>query len=287
MDEEEGAVDLTYAARRHLHRVRTGAKSLSTSLQSPMSPLDHMESARNSREFDESLPRSHANDYHCLVARTALVLPFKWANAMDADLADWIQHSLERTIVGPEGEKVALWQMRQQLPYEMTDLDPHFRELLGAGLFYDDEEDLDFDAIYHKSAWRAPAAPSTPRAPKSNSAPAAVGAPASPTSQDSMDGVEDDDDPLDDYCQRLEINPAVLDSLFAKYVLNEKSHSRFKDFSILQYLSFCRPRLCATLGSTGEEDAASVICPYVNQYLHLSSCSTLKLMQLCAYQCKI
>jgi hypothetical protein len=225
IDEEEGAVDLSHAARRHLHRVRTGAKSLSTSLQSPVTPSDHLTSTRTSREYDDVTHRSHAQDYNCLVARTALVLPFKWAHAMDADLADWIEHSLERTILGPDGEKVALWKHRQQLPYEMTDLDPHFRELLGARSFYDDEEELDFDAIYHKSTWSAPAAPSTPRpaGAKSQSAPAASAAPnsgrSSPNHSDSSDGADEEDDPLDDYCQRLEVNPVVLDSLFAKYVL--------------------------------------------------------------------
>lgn len=215
---------MSHAARRHLHRVRTGAKSLSTSLHSPLSPTDQLESNRNSREFDQ-LGRHHEKDFHCQVARTALVLPFKWANAMDADLADWIQHSLERTIVGPDSERVALWQIRQQLPYEMTDLDPHFRELLGGKLFYDDEEDLDFDAIYHKSTWASPTGPATPRSgppPRSR----APGDSESQAGSEGSDPQDDEDDPLDDYCQRLEVNPLVLDSLFAKFVRT----SSFLDF---------------------------------------------------------
>jgi hypothetical protein len=179
---------------------------------------------------------------------------------MKADLQDWVQHSTNRTIVGPDGGKMRLWRLKEKLPYEATDLvrlrvtfllelatyeatiiqDPHFRELIGAQHYFDDEADDDDFAVFYNATLRrsfinsaVPDSSSSEPTTESNTADE-IGSDTASTGEPTLENTED---PLDENCMRLELNPHVLSTFFAK------------------------ARLCATAG--GFNETTTVQCPYV------------------------
>jgi hypothetical protein len=118
----------------------------SPSFTLPFTPIEKDNEPTGSPNNEE--PKTNSNrpsrlsvmkqeEYRCLVARSALILPFKWANPIKASMTEWIDRLLNRKLISPKNEELRIWQVSDKIPFEVGDLDPHFRRLVGW------KEDLD------------------------------------------------------------------------------------------------------------------------------------------------
>jgi len=115
------------------------------------------EFAQTARETDEDLPEEegdvidslalhrtrratksnlHAlpgnqNFINCSLAKTALLLPFKWASPTAAESQTFADEICQRKIVDDLNDEVTLWEPSILLPVAVADLDPNFRFNLG------------------------------------------------------------------------------------------------------------------------------------------------------------
>eukprot|EP01125_Pyxidicula_operculata_P013717 TRINITY_DN4554_c1_g2_i1.p1 TRINITY_DN4554_c1_g2~~TRINITY_DN4554_c1_g2_i1.p1 ORF type:complete len:863 (+),score=206.77 TRINITY_DN4554_c1_g2_i1:1688-4276(+) len=91
---------------------------------------------RNAQPHQRPPPheRTSGRDYDCLVSSTTLILPFHFTRT---NTSQWITELLARTIVGPDGEDMKLWKVNENLPHEVFDLDPHFRNQMGCYVKWD------------------------------------------------------------------------------------------------------------------------------------------------------
>jgi len=73
-----------------------------------------------------------------LNAKTALIVPFSWTdnddilNVEEKDVSEWLDALLARQIVDKiSGQKIALWEIKEDLPDEVGELVPQLRQLTG------------------------------------------------------------------------------------------------------------------------------------------------------------
>ncbi len=73
-----------------------------------------------------------ADNAHCTLATSTLLIPFSFWPAEDLETPRWlVQNLLQRTVCTGHGSSVALWESAM-LPQEVEELSAHFRQLLNA-----------------------------------------------------------------------------------------------------------------------------------------------------------
>lgn len=70
-------------------------------------------------------------DVTCMMAKTALLLPFTWDSPTSAESKKFVSEMLARKIVDDALDEVPLWEPSVLLPAAVADLDPIFRHHLG------------------------------------------------------------------------------------------------------------------------------------------------------------
>ena len=74
------------------------------------------------------------DDYLCLVARTALILPFSWKSGPtnpSRSVMQWLHKLREQKYIDSDGQSVFIWENKERLPSEVMDFTPQFRQVVG------------------------------------------------------------------------------------------------------------------------------------------------------------
>eukprot|EP01124_Arcella_intermedia_P007712 TRINITY_DN14775_c0_g1_i1.p1 TRINITY_DN14775_c0_g1~~TRINITY_DN14775_c0_g1_i1.p1 ORF type:complete len:673 (-),score=197.88 TRINITY_DN14775_c0_g1_i1:130-2148(-) len=131
--------------------IPTEKSSTSSSEQGDEVDMEFAQKSPHSFEIEHNLPEislPNQDDYDCLTARTALLMPFKWSHPTEADLRHYINELLKRKIRTETGKKIRLYKENKALPDAVADLDPHFSQTLGwneTNFQSKDKDDVSFE----------------------------------------------------------------------------------------------------------------------------------------------